>query len=76
MKLSRKRIRLIVIGIGLFFIFFGIIQNVFNLEIKNRFIDTVFVSLFVLSIAFLYNNNQKKEADDGRTEEKEGTPRD
>jgi len=60
MKLERKHKNWIVIGIGLVFILFGLVQVVFKLDISKNVSDRIsFVLMMIALIVFMSNRNRK-----------------
>lgn len=63
MKLKRKHRQLIVLGIGIVIIIFGLIQALFKLEISSKITDEVTFVLMVIAAALLFTKDKDSNGD-------------
>ena len=71
-KLTDFQRRMIVVGVGLLMILFGLMQVIFKFEIVNKYkplIDNFFFILMLFAAILLFSNRRKP------TQEQEGTER-
>jgi hypothetical protein len=74
MKLERKHKNLIIIGIGLIFILFGLLQVVFKFEVSKNISDRVsFILMMIALVVFMSNRNRKSDTEDDDGENIENT---
>ncbi len=61
MKLTENHLKLVVIGIGVLFIVYGILRKVLNFNVDEALEKNVVTALFVLAaVLFLYGRNLRK----------------
>ncbi len=63
MRLERKHRRLIVLGLGVIMIIFGLLQAIVKFEIDNKIIDEVAFVFMIIAAALLFARDKKKDED-------------
>lgn len=63
MRLERKHRQLIVLGLGVIMIIFGLLQAIVKFEIDNKIIDEVAFVFMIIAAALLFARDKKKGED-------------